>query len=374
MNIVNAGSRYQVYSDDIQTYKELPPATYSVAFHPQMGFWLEKHNDLSVNEEKVYGTHDRKVDKIFRSFKLSERNFGVILSGKKGIGKSLMARMIADRAVKEGLPVIIVDTAIGGISNFLSSIEQEAVIVFDEFEKTFGKISEDHKDPQIEMLSLFDGVDDGKKLFIITCNDVRQLNEFLVNRPGRFHYHFEIGCPTAEEIRAYLDDKLGNQYQEEIEKVVKLAQMADITYDCLRAIAFDLRQGYPLEETLLDLNINYERNTRFDITVRLTNGWIVTAYNEPIDIYDKHEHLMRVHKDKNDFMFKFTPSKIQLMNNTLVLKGIDTEFYCDYDTFDADMSEEDAEKARKEFNDTVRVESVTFTKVMSYGVTKYVDI
>lgn len=44
MNIVNAGSRYQVYGEDVKTYKELPIATYSVGFNPMMGFWLIKHD------------------------------------------------------------------------------------------------------------------------------------------------------------------------------------------------------------------------------------------------------------------------------------------------------------------------------------------
>lgn len=223
MNIVNAGSRYQVYGEDVQTYKELPVATYTIGYHPQMGFWLIKHTNLEINESKVYGSHNRKIDKVFKSFEVSERNFGIILSGKKGIGKSLFARMLADKAINSNLPVIIVDTAIPGISDFLSSIDQEVVIIFDEFEKTFAKTNRDGPDPQVEMLSLFDGIDNGKKLFIITCNDPRQLNEFLVNRPGRFHYHFEITCPTSDEVRAYLQDKLGTDFQEEIEKVIKLA-------------------------------------------------------------------------------------------------------------------------------------------------------
>lgn len=42
MNIVNAGARYQVYGEDVQTYKELPVATYTIGYHPQMGFWLVK--------------------------------------------------------------------------------------------------------------------------------------------------------------------------------------------------------------------------------------------------------------------------------------------------------------------------------------------
>lgn len=139
MNIVHTGNRFQVYGDDVKTYKELPAGTYSIGFHPQMGIWLQLHNNLQVKEEKVYGSHERKVEKVFNSFEKAERNFGIILSGKKGIGKSLFARMIAEAAIKRDMPVIIVDCPIPGISNFLSSIEQEVVIIFDEFEKTFAR-------------------------------------------------------------------------------------------------------------------------------------------------------------------------------------------------------------------------------------------
>ena len=375
MNIVNAGSRYQVYGEDVQTFKELPIATYSIGYHQQMGFWLVKHNDLEVNEERIYGSHGRKVDKVFNSFKLSERNFGIILSGKKGIGKSLFARMIAEKAIENDLPVIIVDTAIPGISDFLSSIEQEVVIIFDEFEKTFGKSGkDDSNDPQIELLSLFDGIDNGKKLFVITCNRVYDLNEFLVNRPGRFHYHFEIGCPTSDEVRDYLNDKLGSGYQEDIEKVVKLAQMSDITYDCLRAIAFDLRQGYPLEETLLDLNINYEQDVTFDITVRLTNGWQMTSYNRRVNLYSKEKTTISFRNDVGEFYLNFNPNKIQLVNNTLTLRGIDGTITADWCAWDNKLSEDDATRERENFNKNVRVESATFTKVLAHGVPKYVDV
>ena len=47
------------------------------------------------------------------------------------------------------------------------------------------------------MLSLFDGLDNGKKLFVITCNEVERLNAYLLNRPGRFHYHFVDCSPPA---------------------------------------------------------------------------------------------------------------------------------------------------------------------------------
>ena len=94
MNVVNAGSRFQVYGEDVQTFKSLPAATYGIGFRPQMGFWLTKHNDLDTNEDVIYGKHKMRAEKIMRIHAAASRNFGVILSGKKGIGKSLLARMI----------------------------------------------------------------------------------------------------------------------------------------------------------------------------------------------------------------------------------------------------------------------------------------
>lgn len=373
MNIVNAGARYQVYGEDVQTYKSLPAATYTIGFHPMQGFWLTKHSDLDVKEDSIYGKHDYCAEKVMSGYRESNRNFGVILSGKKGIGKSLMARIIADKAIASGMPVIIVDKAIGGIADFLSSIEQEVVIIFDEFEKTFAR--KDGEDPQVELLSLFDGIDSGKKLFIITCNDPRQLNEFLVNRPGRFHYHFEIVCPTGDEVRAYMQDKLGDGFDDEIKKVIKLSSIADITYDCLRAIAFELKQGYGIEETLEDLNINYERGMSFDITVRLNNGWTLTSYSNTIDLYSRREARISFYHDKDRFYMEFAPSDVAMVNGILTLKEGSGTFFSDYDYLDDKFpNDEEACKARREFNRNIKVESAALTKVATTYMNKYVDV
>ncbi len=374
MNIVNAGSRYQVYGEDVRTYRTLPAMTYSIGYHPQMGFWLNKRPDLETREEKVYGTHDKKVQKVLQSFKQSERNFGIILSGKKGIGKSLFARLIAEEAIEHGMPVIIVDCAIPGISDFLASIEQEVVVIFDEFEKHFAKRGEDHKDPQIEMLSLFDGMNNGKKLFVITCNNPKELNEFLINRPGRFHYHFTITCPSKDEVEAYMRDKLGDEFEEEIEKVIKLSQMADITYDCLRAIVFDLRQGYSLEETLRDLNINYERDVSFDITVRLSNGMVLTTYSKKLDLYSKEEECVRFYHEKNVFFLNFVPNETIAQDGVLMVNPAKARISVAWDNWEDTMNEKDAEKMRDDFNQNVKVDLATLTKVSYSSISKYIDV
>ena len=178
MNIVNSGSRYQIYGEDVKTYRELPIGSYDVNFHKMMGFYLTARHDLVVNEEKVYGNSEVKINKVLQSYRLmSNRNFGVLLSGQKGIGKSLFVRLLAEKAIAMSYPVIVVSTAIPGIADFLSSIDQDVVVVFDEFEKTF-KPQEDYN-PQDEMLSLFDGMDGGHKLFVVTCNELGDINKYI---------------------------------------------------------------------------------------------------------------------------------------------------------------------------------------------------
>lgn len=166
-------------------------------------------------------------------------------------------------------------------------------------------------------------------------------------------------------------DKLGTGWEEDIEKVVKLSQVADITFDCLRAIAFDLKQGYPLEETLMDLNINYERNSSYDVTVRLSNGWITTAYYKKIDLYSKDECNIFFEKDKIRYWITFSPSDATVADGALTVNPQKIKLTVAYDAFEDSMSDEDAEIARRQWMKNTTVESCTLTKVNISMVNKF---
>lgn len=154
MKIVNTGIKYQIYDDSLRTFDSLPAATYCVRFSKLSGFYLESRPNMQVNET-VYGPHESKVAKVMASYNAFPRSLGVILSGAKGIGKSMFARLLSTRAISAGLPVLIVDEAIPGIASYLESIDQEVMILFDEFDKTFAHPSDDDKtDPQSTMLSV----------------------------------------------------------------------------------------------------------------------------------------------------------------------------------------------------------------------------
>lgn len=285
MNIVSAGNTFQVYGEDVKTYRQLPADTYEINFSKMVGFYLTRCHDLEVNE-KVYGSYQKKIAKVLNTFNLLDRNMGVILSGPKGVGKSMFARLLALEGYDKNLPLLLVRNAYPDIASFISSIDQECIVLFDEFEKTFKADHETGYNPQEELLSLFDGLDGGKKLFVVTCNEISGLNSYLLNRPGRFHYHFMMSTPTGEEVKEYMNDVLKGDARQYIDKLVALSTFSGFTYDILRAIAFELNNGYDLSETMMDLNIERERYIAIDMKIFFANGVIATATNVDLDMFN----------------------------------------------------------------------------------------
>lgn len=297
MKVVESASNLFLYGDDMKAYDKIPAGTYDIHCSEMTGFYLSRRPDMVINE-KVYGVQSGKVAKVLNSFKAFNRNLGVILSGNKGIGKSLTAKMIAIEAIKQGYPVILANRYIGGIANFIESINQEVMILFDEFDKTFK--SRDNENPQDTMLSLFDGTSAGKKLFVVTCNQLNALNDYLVNRPGRFHYHFRFDYPGADEVETYLKDKLEEKYYDQIPAVVDFSGKIDLNYDCLRSIAFELNLGTPFAEAIKDLNIINMNETSYKLTVLFKDGYR-TSCTKRLDLFNGAQRIYFEIKLKDGF-------------------------------------------------------------------------
>ncbi len=282
MRVIRIGERYSIASGEVETYDLLSNKTYVVMYNEKEGFYLMEHPNIEVSE-KVYGVHDCKVKKVIRSFENFERSLGIILSGAKGIGKSVFAKMLCQKLVVKGYPIIIVDAAYHGIARFIENIDQECVILFDEFDKIFKSSRDD--DMQSKLLSLFDGTAGGKKMYIVTCNELSGLNNYILNRPGRFHYHFRFEYPMATDIREYLEDKLDKQYYSEIDKVIEFAGRINLNYDCLRAIAYELNQGIEFKDAIVDLNILNVDLEEYDVYLYYENGEVLHRYNYRTNLY-----------------------------------------------------------------------------------------
>lgn len=342
MRAISQGDVFTIYSDSLKTYDQLPAQVYNVRLSKQNGFFLEVTTPLEIKEAKVYGVHDAKCNKVLHAFKEYDRNLGVILSGDKGIGKSLFAKLLSIRAIEAGYPLLVVDTYLPGIASYIQSIEQECVVMFDEFDKTFGEVhAEDGRaTPQTELLTLFDGMVMGKKMFVITCNSLSKLNEFLVNRPGRFHYHFRFDYPSPAEITEYMQDKLPEQYWGEIRDVVSFSRKVKLNYDCLRAIAFELTLGLSFKEAISDLNIVNLEKDRYSIILKFENG--MTAIGKCyMDMFsDGEEELWLTDRKGYDYVrISFDPSSAEWNDKVLANVIMPDDFTLTWSVFDEDEPE-----------------------------------
>ena len=355
MKIVNTGNSFKIYDNSLKTFESLPIQSYIVRYDKMSGFFLETYPNIEITE-KIYGVHKEKVAKVMKSFEIFDRNLGVILSGEKGIGKSICAKLLAEDAVAKGYPLIVVNQYIPGIADYIASIEQKVVVLFDEFDKTFFSGDRDSiGDPQTEMLTLFDGLSMGKKLFVVTCNELKNLNNYLVNRPGRFHYHFRFDYPTDNEVREYLTDKLGAAATAEIEKVVSFSHKVNLNYDCLRSIAFELSIGNSFEDAIADLNIMNIQREEYNIVVMFKGGTrsrMIKDYR--MDLFEDEDINIRMNdEDGFDFNVRFNPTdavyKYELGGNIIRGEDINHIDWCDwyYDDDEEDIAKLNERKKRE---------------------------
>lgn len=126
MHIVESGKRYRIFNNAITTYDQLPPKTYRVDYDPETRIFslLEAH-DFEIPEIKIYGQHLDKVKKVLNSMDKMNRNLGVILSGDKGIGKSLFSKCLGLKARKKGYLLYWLMNIMRGLQTFLKKLSKQ---------------------------------------------------------------------------------------------------------------------------------------------------------------------------------------------------------------------------------------------------------
>lgn len=74
MKIIQTGTTYKVYGEDLVVLNNLPAQTYKVGFGQFTGFFLEKQNNLEIKEDKIYGVHEGKANKVLNRFEKPRYN------------------------------------------------------------------------------------------------------------------------------------------------------------------------------------------------------------------------------------------------------------------------------------------------------------
>lgn len=234
-----SGSRYDVTnSKDLDITENLPVGNYSVHYDNMREVYYLKRIEDFVLPKKIYGDVGTIRDRIISVFNEKTTSTGVMLIGEKGSGKTLLSKSISIELAKVNVPTIIVNESFddSGFSEFIQKIEQDVVVIFDEFEKVY----RNDKGSQQKILSLFDGVFNSKKLFVLTANYLRAIDENLISRPSRMHYVIEYGPMTTEEVTEFATDNLNDKSK--VNEITSMSRIKPFNFDSLNELVKEMNR------------------------------------------------------------------------------------------------------------------------------------
>ena len=237
-NFVKNGSSYYVTdAQDTVVLDTLPVGTYSVGFDRDKGLYFVTLIEDMKLPSRIYGKSSKQADRIMNTYLQRSNSTGVLLSGEKGSGKTLLGKQISGLAREKGWPTLVISQPHCGVAfnQFIQGIVQDCVVFFDEFEKLYDN------EHQEAMLTLLDGVYNSKKLYILTCNDSNRIDGHMTNRPGRIFYMLEFGSLEIDFIREYCQDNLVNK--EMVEAVCRTSTLFNkFNFDILQALVEDMNR------------------------------------------------------------------------------------------------------------------------------------
>jgi hypothetical protein len=263
---LKSGNSFRVSTKEaLDLHETLPVGNYTVKFN-EMGnfFYLEKIEDFT-SPSRIYGNCVKHTSRIVNTFMSRPATTGVMLTGEKGSGKTLLSKNVSIELAKQDIPTIVINTSYHGdtFNQFLQSIDQPCVILFDEFEKVYN--SED----QEAILTLLDGVFPSKKLFMLTCNNKWRVDQHMRNRPGRIFYMIDFKGLDSGFITEYCEENL--EAKEHISTIVSIASLfSQFNFDMLKALVEEMnRYGDTPQEALELLNAKpeFDSGSKFNIEV-----------------------------------------------------------------------------------------------------------
>lgn len=251
---LKSGITFRVSSKEaMDLHEQLPAGNYTIKKDPFDNLYLESIDSFEI-KGKRYGDLEKNTDRILNTFMDRSASTGVMLTGEKGSGKSLLAKALSIQAATDGIPTIVINQPWTGdkFNALIQSIEQPCVVLFDEFEKVYDS------QEQEAMLTLLDGVFPSKKLFVITCNDKWRVDSHMRNRPGRIYYMLDYKGLTHDFIIEYCEDNLKNKSY--IERICSIASLfSQFNFDMLKALIEEMnRYNEAPEEALKMLNAKPE--------------------------------------------------------------------------------------------------------------------
>ncbi len=183
------------------------PVIYYIKHNKEMDYYyLEPRLDKYKIPEKLYGDTRKIAIRVWNTYVQDKKSTGILLTGQAGTGKSLLGEVIANIALDNSIPVVVVS----------------------EIEVTINLIS-----------------------FISTSGYIR-------NRPGRIRYHIDYNRIDKKVLLEYCEDsKVGEEFIAQL--LDKYDRSTVFTFDHLQAIVSEHKR-YPadtIDELINILNLGF---------------------------------------------------------------------------------------------------------------------
>lgn len=267
-----------------QVTNELPKAVYELNFDEfRKEFFLEKISDSFELPEKIYNIEHDLINRVIKTFTSHSKNFGVLLKGLKGTGKTITSKIISNTL---NIPVILINKPFSDMGNFINSINQDIILLFDEFEKVYKftsyedeNDSDSHLDSISNLLTLMDGVftTKYKRLFILTTNK-EWLPDPLLARPSRIRYIKDFSDTTLETVETILNDLLiDKQMIPELMTFIK--ELEIISVDIVKSIAEEANLYQTSNPDFFDI-FNVKRTEEIITIYKIVKGKEVIVESE----------------------------------------------------------------------------------------------
>jgi SpoVK/Ycf46/Vps4 family AAA+-type ATPase len=251
--------------------------------------FLEEFAETFEFNFKIYGLESKFISHVMDTFHRTTNNLGILLNGVKGTGKTITAKILANRME---LPVIIVNNPYNGLAEFIAKINGDCILLFDEYEKNFPKEESD-----TDILAIMDGVMNSpyRRIFLLTTN-TPTINRNMIGRPSRIRYIKSFNNLSIEVVKEYLEDNLKNK--DYIPSIIEyINTLAISTIDILKAIVEELNiHDLPIDDWKEFFNVESAKY-HYDCATSLITGDDLNEDNEPYSVKDFEKDYQLIGKE-----------------------------------------------------------------------------
>lgn len=273
MYLINSNKEISMIPKGFNITESIPKGNWLLSQDSKGEFYLSPLPEFDT-PKVLYGNLRKDLEEFKKEWRESSKNLGILLTGLKGSGKTLCTRLLTKEL---DIPTIFITTQYNGteFNRFLTSITDEVAIVFDEFDKSYKRLHAIDRrnpkdvDPQDSLLTLIDGVDNSKKLYIFTSNST-DVSDGFYNRPTRIRFIRDFRGLELTELEEIVKDK---DIVEEFRKI--LPYLPNLNYDLvIKTVNFlEKNPGSSVIDALHNMNVRPENGSYrvYEITKKGTS-------------------------------------------------------------------------------------------------------